>query len=66
MKLLTGKDYPHLCDGCKVTLDEIAKMYKDDLLGDTDDPEAACMYMYDHAMFCGTRGRRCKQSEEED
>jgi len=57
MEFLTGKDYPHLCDHCRAAIDDIAAVYKDGLMEDTDDEEAPCMYVYDHRMYCG--GGQC-------
>lgn len=55
-KFLVGKDYPWLCSQCQQQIDTIAGMIKD--LPDTDDNEAPCMYVCDHALFCG--GTECK------
>ncbi len=57
VKFLTGKDYPHLCPKCRAAIDAMALLYRDGLMEDTDDDEAPCMAVYDHAMFCG--GREC-------
>lgn len=51
-------EYDHLCDACTRTLKQVAGMYEDDLLPDTDDPEAPMMYCYDHNLFCG--GAYCR------
>jgi hypothetical protein len=51
MEFLTGKDYPHLCPACQIAVDNCLDLV---MFGsDTDDPEAPCMYAYDHNMFCG-------------
>ena len=52
---LTGKDYPWLCSVCRDQIDAISEMLPD--MEDTDDPEAACNFCYDHGMFCG--GHEC-------
>jgi hypothetical protein len=57
VKFLTGKDYPHLCPKCQAAIDGVAMLYREGLMEDTDDEEAPCMFVYDHAMFCG--GREC-------
>jgi len=57
MQFLCGKDYPWLCDSCKATLDSLAQLFKEDMLGDTDDEEAPAMHMYDTALYCG--GHEC-------
>lgn len=51
--MLTGKDYPHLCSACRSAIDDMADLYADDLMEDTDNEEAACDAVYDHRMFCG-------------
>jgi hypothetical protein len=51
--MLTGKDYPHLCSACRSAIDDMAGLYADDLMEDTDNEEAACDAVYDHRMFCG-------------
>jgi hypothetical protein len=53
MKMLKGKDYPWLCKVCQHAIDDAAALYAEDFMADTDDPEAACNYVYDHSMFCG-------------
>ena len=63
-QFLTSRDYPHLCDACKTTLDQIAQIFVDDLLGDTDDEEAPAMYMYDNALYCG--GHVCKNNSRDE
>jgi len=54
---LTGKDYPRLCSFCRRAIDDIAMLFKDGLMADTDDPEAPCMVVYDRRMYCG--GHEC-------
>jgi len=51
--ILTGKDYPHLCVSCRAAIDDMAGLYEEDLMEDTDNEEAACDAVYDHRMFCG-------------
>ena len=56
--MLTGKDYPHLCSACQSAIDDMAGLYAEDLMEDTDNyGEAACDAVYDHRMFCG--GGQC-------
>ncbi len=60
---MTSENYDDmLCGPCKVILDQIVEMYREDLLSDTDDPEAASMWMYDHKMYCG--GDTCKDAPD--
>lgn len=53
--MLTGKDYSHLCQECQNTIDSVIELVKDG--EDTDNPEAACDFVYDNRMFCG--GHEC-------
>ena len=53
MIFLTGKDYPRLCKACQHIIDDIAQLYQDNLMEDTDDNEAPITYAYDHSLFCG-------------
>jgi hypothetical protein len=55
-KFLVGKDYPWLCSQCQQQIDLVVGLMDD--LPDTDDEEGPCMYVYDHALFCG--GTECK------
>lgn len=57
MEFLNSEHYPELCDKCKTLLDNIAMVYKEGEMPDTDDEEAPCNYLYDNSMFCG--GRSC-------
>ena len=57
MTFLTGKDYPHLCSICRRAIDDIAQLFTEGLMADTDDTEAPCTYVYDHGMYCG--GHEC-------
>jgi hypothetical protein len=57
MEYMTGKDCPHLCNDCRVAIDDIAAMYNEGEMSDDDDEEAPCMYVYDHGMYCG--GHEC-------
>ncbi len=54
--MLTGQDYPHLCEYCQQAIDGVAMLLGEDG-PDTDDEEAACDFVYDNAMFCG--GHNC-------
>lgn len=63
MNFLTGKDYPHLCPACRRAIDDIAALFQEGEMPDTDDEEAPCMYVYDHGMFCG--GHECKDHQYE-
>lgn len=58
-RFLDPKSYTHLCEACRSVLVTITHAFEEDLLGDTDDEEAPCNYMYDHRMFCG--GFTCNQ-----
>jgi hypothetical protein len=58
VKFLTGKDYPHLCAVCRAAIDGMTMLYREGLVEDTDDEEAPCRFVYDHALFCG--GRECR------
>lgn len=66
MEFLTGKDYPHVCLGCRAMIDSVAQMFAEGEMADTDDEEAPCMYVYDHGMYCG--GHECvnKPTEREN
>ena len=64
VKFLTGADYPHLCAKCRAAIDAMALLYRDGLMEDTDDEEAPCLYVYDHALFCG--GRECRNPPRDD
>jgi hypothetical protein len=44
-KFLTGKDYPHLCPQCQKAIDDIAALYTEGLMEETDDEEAPCMFV---------------------
>lgn len=55
MDFLTGEDYPHLCQECQAAINAMALTTHD--AADTDDPEAPCMAVYDHRLFCG--GHQC-------
>jgi hypothetical protein len=63
VRFLTGKDYPHLCPKCQAAIDDVARLYKEGLMEDTDDEEAPCLYVYDHALFCG--GRECRNPPQD-
>jgi len=70
MKFYTGKDYPHLCNGCKAAVDECVKDIEARMsLGDEDmvsgrvllrfdDNEAPHMLAYDRGLMCG--GHECE------
>lgn len=58
----TGKDYPHLCDRCRATIDDVASLVFGEDGPDTDNEEAPCDYVYDHRMFCG--GSECVNKPE--
>ena len=61
---LIGADYPWLCRGCSLVVDQCAV-----LAGEGEDaaydPEAACNLAYDLRLFCGSGGRRCEDPPEE-
>ena len=56
MKFYTGKDYPHLCNGCKAIIDQCVDMVQ--MGADTDDNEAPSLLAYDRGLFCG--GHECE------
>jgi hypothetical protein len=62
MDLLTGKDYPHLCDGCQSMVDLCAVAVREG--PDTDDEEAALMLAGDQGLLCDREmaGTRCAHS----
>lgn len=60
MQYLTGKDYPWLCDACKAVVSEIAALYNDGEMPDTDDEEAPINEAYDRGMLC--QGHTCANS----
>lgn len=53
IEFLTGKDYPELCSFCRSAIDDMAQLFKEGLMADTDDTEAPCMEVYDRGMYCG-------------
>ena len=65
MKFYTGKDYPHLCRGCRRTIDQCYDLV---MLGeDTDDEEAPLMLAGDLGMLCVIGGGfigNCKKESE--
>ena len=70
MQFYTGKDYPHLCNGCKAMVDQCVEEIEERMaLGDEDmvsgrvrlafdDNEAPIMFAYDHKLMCG--GHECE------
>lgn len=64
MDFLKGRDYPHVCIECRRTISEVAAMYANGNMPDTDDVEAPCNYVYDNCMFCG--GSTCKVEDERE
>ena len=51
MKFYTGKDYPHLCKGCRRMIDQCYDLV---MFGeDTDDEEAPLMMAGDLGVLCG-------------
>ena len=54
IKLLTGKDYPHVCELCRSAVDDAAMLLADGI-DDAymDDEEAPMMYAYDRGWLCG-------------
>jgi hypothetical protein len=56
MEFYTGKDYPHLCDKCKATIDQCVDLVQEG--EDTDDNEAPLMFAGDHRLMCG--GHACE------
>jgi hypothetical protein len=51
MKFYTGKDYPHLCNGCKTMVDQCVEAVE--IGPDTDDNEAPIMLAGDMGLLCG-------------
>jgi hypothetical protein len=70
MQFYTGKDYPHLCNGCKAMVDQCVEEIEERMaLGDEDmvsgrvrlefdDNEAPITLAYDRGLFCG--GHECE------
>jgi len=61
IKFLVGKDYPHLCKKCQQAIDDVAGLFAEDFMEDTDNDEAPCDFVYDHGMFCG--GHHCENKK---
>ena len=57
IEFLTGKNYPNLCSFCRKAIDDIAQLFMEGLMADTDDPEAPCTAVYDRGLYCG--GHEC-------
>lgn len=56
-KFYGGDDYPWMCDFCRAAIEGVKQLFVEDMMPDTDDPEAPAMYVYDNAMECG--GHEC-------
>jgi hypothetical protein len=52
---LDPESYTHLCPECRALLASLTATFGEG--EDSDDDEAPCNYMYDHALFC--QGREC-------
>ena len=50
--MLTGKDYPYLCEDCRAAITAMAEVLTD-FGPDGDDEEAAAMAVYDQGLYCG-------------
>jgi hypothetical protein len=60
--MLTGKDYPHLCDTCRAAIDQAALLLGEDGPDVADENiEAPIDFVYDHAMYCGGHETACYQ-----
>jgi len=53
---LFGKDYPHLCTACRAQIDLAWELVAEG--PDTDDDEAACLFIYDNRLYC--QGHECR------
>jgi hypothetical protein len=60
-EFLAPETYKDLCPKCRATLARITDLFVLGLMPDTDDPEAPCMYMGDHNLFC--QGSECIPEE---
>ena len=70
MKFYTGKDYPHLCNGCKAAVDQCAEemaervswgdgdIVSGRMLISLDDNEGPSTLAYDRGLMCG--GHECE------
>jgi hypothetical protein len=56
-----GKDYPWVCPECQAVVDQVAQIYEEGHMEDTDDDEAPMMYAGDHSLLCG--GRHCAKHD---
>ena len=54
---LQGRDYPWLCPGCQLAVDQCGNVIVEG--PDHDDPESACNLAYDMRLFCSEDGSRC-------
>jgi hypothetical protein len=61
-RFLHGKDYPWVCPKCQAIVDQVAQLYEEGDMEDTDDNEAPMMYAGDHGLLCG--GRHCAKHDE--
>jgi len=60
IQFLTGKDYPHVCNACKMAIDQCVELVREG--EDTDDIEAPLNFAADHNMLCG--GRHCLKRQQ--
>ena len=62
-RILTGKDYPDLCEACRQAIDlaaELIAVAAEDEYSSEDEygvNEGPIDYVYDHRLFCG--GHEC-------
>jgi len=53
VEMLTGKDYPQLCDQCKMMINVAAELIQNGMADDyVGDPEGPSMLVYDRGWFC--------------
>jgi hypothetical protein len=62
MEFLTGKDYPHLCQGCRSMVDLCVEAVREG--PDADEEEAPLMLARDNGLLCDPEmgGTRCVNS----
>jgi len=59
-KLLTGRDYPHLCSVCQAIVTQCVELVQEG--PDTEDPEAPLLLAGDRGLLCG--GNTCGDKQE--
>lgn len=68
VEMLTGKDYPQLCDKCKMMINVAAELIRNGMADDyVGDPEGPSMLVYDRGWFCdGHLGCRLTNGMQDD